>query len=77
MLTKGDLVRVRQDTFLYPVNLEPWFVKRLKAPQYGVVINRATDTETKVFLEEQAWIIDNKCLQLVGEKDVYKTKQDK
>jgi len=77
MLTRGDLVRVRQDTFLYPVNLEPWYVKRLEAPQYGVVINKATETETKVFLEEQAWIVDNKCLQLVGEKDVYKIKQDK
>ena len=77
MLTKGDLVRIKQGTFLYPVNLEPWFIKQLKTPEYGVVITKWTDEETRVLVEENTWIINNKCLQLVGEKDVHKTKQDK
>ena len=77
MLTRGDLVRIKQGTYLYPVNLEPWFIKKLKAPEYGVVINKQTDDETKVLVEENTWIIADKCLQLVGEDDVHKIKQNK
>lgn len=62
---------------MYPVSLEPWFIKQLKAPEYGVVINRQTEDESKVLVEENTWIIANKCLQLIGDEDVYKTKQDK
>ncbi len=77
MLTKGDLVRIKQNTYMYPVNLEPWFIRQIKTPEYGVVINRESATETKVFVSEQAWIIDNKCLQLIGDDDVHKIKQNK
>jgi len=70
-------VRVKQGTFMYPVNLEPWFIKQLKSPEYGVVIDRQTESETKVLVEESAWIIENKCLQLIGVGDVHKTKQNK
>jgi len=77
MLTKGDLVKVKQDTFMYPATLEPWYITKLKTPQYGVVIKQESETETKVFVNEQAWIINNKCLQLVGDYNVHKVKQNK
>lgn len=77
MLTKGDLVKVKQDSFLYPAGLEPWHVKRLKEPEYGVVIDRASDEDTKVLLESQLWIVNNKCIQLIGEDDVRKAEQNK
>jgi len=62
---------------MYPVNLEPWFIKQLTVPEYGVVINRHAENETEVLVEENTWIIANKCLQLVGENDVHKVKQNK
>ena len=77
MLTKGDLVKIKQDAFLYPAGLEPWHVKRLKDPEFGVVVDRASDEDTKVLLESQLWIVNNKCIQLIGESDVRKIKQDK
>ena len=77
MLTEGDLVRIKQDSFLYPVSTEPWHVKRLKTPQYGIVIQKHNHSETKVFIGDQAWVVDDKCLQLIiGEENVYKVKQN-
>jgi hypothetical protein len=73
MLTRGDLVRIKQGTFLYPINLEPWFVKKLDEPEYGVVIQKEKANETRVLICENAWIVENKCLQLIGEDDVYKS----
>ena len=77
MLTKGDLVKIRQDSFLYPTTNEPWFVKRLRDPEYGVVVMKESDTETRVFLEGLTWIVSNKNIQLIGDHGVYKTKQNK
>ena len=62
---------------MYPVNLEPWYIRKIEAPEYGVVINRQTESETKVLVEENTWIIENKCLQLIGVDDVHKAKQNK
>ena len=62
---------------MYPDDLEPWFIRQLKVPEYGVVIKKQTDNETKVLVAENTWIIDNKCLQLVGKNDVHKIKQNK
>jgi len=62
---------------MYPTNLEPWFIKKLKEPQYGIVLEKEKADETRVLVDENAWIIEDKCLQLIGEDDVYKAKQSK
>mgnify|MGYP003146628061 CR=1 FL=1 len=74
MLTKGDLVIIKQDSFLYPSNLEPWHVRRVKEPEFGVVIAQANDEECRVFVLNQTWIVANKSLKLIGDKDVCKIK---
>ena len=77
MLTEGDLVRIKQDSFLYPESTEPWSVRRLKTPTYGIVIKKRNHIETEVFVENQVWIVGDKCLQLIiGDQDVHKTKQN-
>jgi hypothetical protein len=60
MLTTGDLVRIMQDSFLYPADSQPWLAKRIKHPEYGVVVETLGD-ETTVF-------IDN-----IGDDNVYKS----
>lgn len=77
MLTKGDLVRVKQDAFLYPTSQEPWFVKRVKHPMYGIVLGKGEGPEIKVFVDEHEWFIHDKSLQLIGEKRVCKAPQTK
>lgn len=72
MLTKGDLVRVKQDAFLYPVTQEPWFVKKIKVPMYGIVLGKGKGPEIKVFVDDHEWLVHDKCLQLIGEKNVCK-----
>tara|TARA_R110002074_G_scaffold262068_1_gene434328 strand:+ start:345 stop:569 length:225 start_codon:yes stop_codon:yes gene_type:complete len=72
MLTKGDLVRVKQDSFLYPADHDHCSVKRTKHPKYGLVLKRMKNGEIKVFVDERAWVIKDKCLQLIGAKDVRK-----
>ena len=73
MLTSGDLVRVLQDTYLYPATLQPWSIKKLKKPTYGVVVEASGLNETTIYLDEARWIVNNKHIQLVGKDDVYKS----
>ena len=73
MLTTGDLVRIMQDSFLYPADEQPWLAKRIKQPEYGVVINTISDTEATVFIGDTRWIVNNKYIQLIGDKDVHKS----
>lgn len=75
MLIAGDLVRVLQDSYLYPVTLEPWHVKKLREPEYAVVVNTIGTEETTVYLEETKWVVNNKCIQLVSDKDVHKSSE--
>ena len=75
MLTKGDLVKIRQDTFLYALSSEPWSTIRLKQPEFGVVIGHHGNWEIKILFENQTWAVSDKCLQLIGERDVRKTTQ--
>jgi len=73
VLTCGDLVRVLQDTYLYPDSLQPWYIKKLDEPAYGVVVDTSATDETTVYLEEARWIVNNKHIQLVGKNDVHKS----
>lgn len=76
MLTKGDLVKIRQDTFLYAISSKPWSTKRLSQPEFGVVIGPHKLGEIKILFENQTWAVSDKCLQLIGEEDVRKITQD-
>jgi hypothetical protein len=72
MLTTGDLVRIMQDSFLYPADSQPWLAKRIKHPEYGVVVETLGD-ETTVFIDNNKWIVNNKQIQLIGDDNVYKS----
>tara|TARA_Y100000593_G_scaffold95018_1_gene198377 strand:+ start:27620 stop:27784 length:165 start_codon:yes stop_codon:yes gene_type:complete len=54
--------------------MEPWLVSRLKYPKYGVVVKKLEYDQTEVFVENQRWVVNDKCLQLVGEENVHKVK---
>ena len=73
MLTTGDLVRIMQDSFVYPADEQPWLAKRIKQPEYGVIINTISNEETTVFIGDTKWIVNNKYIQLIGNKDVHKS----
>tara|TARA_B100000161_G_C33215117_1_gene265932 strand:+ start:91 stop:333 length:243 start_codon:yes stop_codon:yes gene_type:complete len=73
MLTAGDLVRVMQDSFLYPADQQPWLAKRITKPQFGVVVERLSDEEATVFIDDAKWVVNHKYIQLIGDNDVYKS----
>jgi hypothetical protein len=75
-LAKGDLVKIMQGSFMYPLDTKPWLAKRTRQPEYGVVLAICNDEETAVFVGDDRWKIKNKYIQLIGEEDVYKITKD-
>ena len=70
MLTKGDLVRIPQNTYIKPV-ADSWKLTITSKPQYGIVLD-VRDTKCTVLFDDNRWLVNSKDLQLYGGKSVCK-----
>ena len=70
MITKGDLVRIPQNTYIEIVKPHKWYQKTRK-PEIGIVIS-VDESRCTVLLNEEEWLIKSKDLQLCGDSGVYK-----
>ena len=71
MLTKGDLVRIPQNTHITSLSSNSWRLHVTNKPQYAIVLEVSNDKCTVLF-EEAQWEIKSKDLQLCGGGSVYK-----
>ena len=63
MLTKGDLVRVRQSTHLHAISPESWSHMILKEPTIAIIL-RQKGEKCEVLLRNEVYEVDTKKLTL-------------
>ena len=71
MLTKGDLVRIPQNTHATCLGGNSWRLHITRKPHFGIVLE-VSDSKCTVLFNDAQWIIKSKDLQLHGGNDVYK-----
>ena len=71
MLTKGDLVRIPQNTHLTCLDSNSWRLHVTSKPQFGIVLE-VRDHKCKVLLDNSEWEIKSKDLRLCGGENVCK-----
>ena len=69
MLVKGDLVRVPQSSLIISTD-NGWHMRRLKTPEYGVVLSCSED-KCKVLLNGNEWEVKIKDVKLQERNNVY------
>lgn len=68
MLTRGDLVRIPQNSIIFR---DEGVVKTTRKPEIGIVLN-VHDTICAVLINEKEWAVKSKDLRLYGGSSVYK-----
>lgn len=69
MLMKGDLVRIPQSSKLSSLTSESWRLRVLQSPQIAIVLKHGEE-KSIVLINNSAWEVKTKDLQLYGEKSV-------
>lgn len=71
MLTKGDLVRIPQNTYATNLGSNTCALRITRKPQYGIVLE-VREGKCTVLFDDAQWEIRSKDLQLHGGISVYK-----
>jgi len=69
MLMSGDLVRLPQHCRVFSSSEECFRVRVLKEPKVAIILKVGSDKST-VLLENSAWAVETKDIQLYGGKSV-------
>ena len=70
MLTKGDLVRIPQNTHATALGSNNWRLHVTTKPEYAIVLE-VRDSKCTVLFNDSQWEIKSKDLQLYGGKLVH------